>query len=135
GSLDTGGNGNPLQINHTLQRAKGTQRLILVSVLCRSSKESDCQLAEAKYGDTTLTLLDEIYDQNSSAKIYYALDNDLPAPGTYRVTLRRPNEQWGSIAAEVREFSGAEQTTFYAARGKNVDINNCNNTTIGPSVD
>lgn len=132
GSIDTGGNGNPLQINHTLQGVKGTQRLILVGVLCRANQKDDCALTEAKYGDTTLTLLDEVFSQNSSAKIYYALDNDLPAAGTYRVTLKRPNQEAGSIAAEVREFSGAEQSTFYAARGKSFDTNICSSSTTGP---
>lgn len=133
GSLDTGGNGDPLLISHTLQKAKGTQRLILVGVLCRSSVEADCALTAAKYGSTTLTLLDEIFSGNSSAKIYFALDKDLPDPGTYTVSLTR-NNQWGSLAAEVREFSGAEQTTFYAAKAKVVETHNCNDSTTGPAV-
>jgi hypothetical protein len=50
---------------------------------------------------------------DSSAQIFYALDDDLPAAGPQTVTLNR-NDNWGSLAADVIEFSGAEQDTFFA---------------------
>jgi len=60
-----------------------------------------------------LTLLEDVFLVDSSAQIFYALDNALPAAGTYTVTLNR-NDEWGSVSGDVIEFSGAEQQTFFA---------------------
>lgn len=113
GSSDTGGSGPAVTFSHTLEGALGTQRLLLVGVLCRGNSAADCALTTATYGSTQLTLLDDVFLVDSSAQIFYALDSALPAAGTYTVTLNR-NDEWGSVSADVIEFSGAEQQTFFA---------------------
>ncbi len=132
-SFDTGANGGePLVIEHTLVRAAGTQRLILVGVLCRGNSAANCAIEYVRYGSAELTLLNEVFLTDSAVKIYYALDSTLPAPGTYSVSIKRNND-WGSLAAEVTEWNGAEQDTFYADHAVAVDDFNCNNS-AGPSL-
>lgn len=114
GSSDTGGSGAPVTFSHTLEGAAGTQRLLLVGVVCRGNSAGDCTMTTATYGSTQLTLLGAVFLVDSSAQIFYALDSALPAPGTHTVTLNR-NDEWGSVSADVIEFSGAEQQTFFAA--------------------
>ena len=77
-------------------------------------------------------VLDEVFIEDSSAKIFYALDQDLPDKGAYDVTIQRNND-WGSLGAEVIEFTGADQDTFYAAYANTADDTNCNNST-GPQI-
>jgi len=113
GSSDTGGSGPAVTFSHTLEGALGTQRLLLVGVLCRGNTAADCAMTTATYGSTQLTLLDDVFLVDSSAQIFYALDSALPAPGTYTVTLNR-NDEWGSVSADLIEFSGVEQQTFFA---------------------
>lgn len=124
GSSDTGGSGPPVAFSHTLQGAAGTQRLVLVGVVCRGNSASDCTATTATYGSTQLTLLDDVFLVDSSAQIFYALDSALPAPGSHTVTINR-NDEWGSVAADVIEFSGAEQQTFFAAHGGNSKDSPC----------
>ncbi len=113
GSSDTGGSGAPVTFSHSLEGAPGTQRLVLVGVLCRGNSAADCTMTTATYGSTQLTLLDDVFLVDASAQIFYALDSALPAAGTHTVTLDR-NDEWGSVSADVIEFSGAEQQTFFA---------------------
>ncbi len=127
-SSDTGGSGPPVTFSHTLEGASGTQRLILVGVVCRGNSAGDCTMTTATYGSAQLTLLGSVFLVDSSAQIFYALDNALPAPGSYTVTLDR-NDEWGSVAADVIEFSGAEQQTFYADHAGDTSSANCDDGT------
>jgi hypothetical protein len=122
GSQDTGGSGPPVTIEHTLEGAPGTQRLVLVGITCRDN--DNCPLTTATYGQVALRRLDETFLDDSAAKIFYALDADLPAAGTYTVTLDK-NDNWGSISAEVVELSGAEQDTFSASVVKTTTSQSC----------
>jgi hypothetical protein len=96
--------------------------------LCRGNTAADCTLTTATYGSTQLTRLGSVFLVDSSAQIFYALDSALPAAGTYTVTLNR-NDEWGSISADVIEFSGAEQQTFFAAHGGDTSDEACSGST------
>lgn len=112
-SADTGGEGPPVAFTHTLEGAPGTRRLVLVGVVCRGNSAVDCIMTTATYGSTPLRLLDSVFLVDSSAQIFYAVDSELPAAGNHTVALNR-NDEWGSVAADVIEFSGAAQPTFFA---------------------
>jgi hypothetical protein len=115
---DTGGSGPGVTMNHVLQGVLGTQRLVLVGVVCRGGTAADCTMTTATYGGIALKRLNaqgDVYHPETGIEMFYLLDADLPAPGTHSVVIDR-NNQWGSIAVDVIEFSGAEQDTFFAAK-------------------
>lgn len=124
-SSDTGGAGGPVAFSHTLEGAPGTRRLLLVGVVCRGNTAGDCTMTTATYGSTQLTLLDDVFLVDSSAQIFYALDSALPAAGNHTVELNR-NDEWGSVSADVIEFSGAEQQTFFADHAGSSSSSACN---------
>ncbi len=128
GSADTGGSGPGVTINHILEGVRGTQRLVLVGVVCRGSSSTDCTMTTATYGGVALKRLNtagQSFLTDSGVEMFYLLDADLPAPGTYPVVIDR-NDAWGSISIDVVEFSGAEQDTFYAAAAGATKNANCN---------
>ncbi len=118
-SSDTGGSGPGVTVGHALEGVRGTQRLVLVSVLCRGGSVEACAVTAASYGGVELQRLapnDDVFMTDSGAQLFYLLDAELPGPGTYPVIIDR-NDEWGSLSVEVVEFSGAEQDTFFADVG------------------
>ncbi len=114
---NTGSNG-ALTVSHDLMTDAGNHRLLLVGLICRASTAANCAMTTATYGTTQLTQLGTSpWGNASQAAIYYALDADLPASGTYTLTLENDHQGWGSLSAQIIEITGAEQDTFFADSG------------------
>ncbi len=129
GSSDTGGDGPGVLLTHSLEGAKGTQRLVLTGVICRGNSAANCAATTATYDGKDmrpLTTPGSLFVSDSSISVFYMLDDDLPGAGDYTVEIDR-NDEWGSLSVEVVEFGGAEQQIFFAdAKTASVD-SNCDN--------
>jgi hypothetical protein len=110
------GTGTALTIPHTLESAAGRNRLLLVGVACKGNTGKCHPTVEASYGTSTtrinLTALGSVTQGTYGTSIYYALDADLPAPGSYTLRLLNNYEGYNALAAQIVEFTGVEQATF-----------------------
>lgn len=130
-SRDTG-SGTALTIAHTIVSSPGNNRLLLVGVACRGNAGHCYPSDQATIGNgsTTipLTQLGATSVLNATgAAIYYALDEDLPGPGNYTVTLLNDSDGNNALSAHVMELTGVEQDQFWADHEGTTNGANCNN--------
>ena len=129
--------GTALTISHTLVSSPGDYRLLLVAVACKGNSTANCYPGtQATFGSGSDTIpLAQLGATNlvnqTGAAIYYALDEDLPEPGTYTVTLLNLSNGSNALSAHVMELTGVEQDQFWQAHGGVTNSASCSTGSAG----
>ncbi len=109
------GTGGKLDFSHALATAAGRGRLVVVVVGSDGSSQSGSATTSASYDGKSMTLARQVWSGSRvTASIYYIKDANLPAPGTYQISISGGDYV---KVAHVYELRGMEQGTSVDATG------------------
>ncbi len=110
-----------LKLSHTLQTAKGNNRMVLVGLAYTDTILTDPPLASVTYDGQAMQLAVQTVDvkKQSYAGIFYILDNALPNAGAKDViaTYNTPGFRWGHAGLDLIELKNTMQVAPIATGG------------------
>ncbi len=128
---DAGGSAT-LTFNHTLANGGGNYRLVLVGYVCRGKQRHHLHTGHLLRFDADGSARDDHGRVHQLLGALLPAGLQLPAGGTYTVTINPPDD-WTGYTAQILELSGVEQSTFYAAYGGHNSGSNCGAVTLPPT--
>jgi hypothetical protein len=109
------GTNSKLDISHTLATPAGRGRVVVVTVGSDGSSQSASATSGATYNGASMTLAKQVWSGSRvTAAVYYIKDANLPAPGSYTVSITGGDYV---KVANVIELRGIDQSTTVEATG------------------